>query len=152
MALLQLVLAYCLQQGGLRSTACWASAVGLADISNVALLNRLRGGVSAPAKSSRGILPQGYIGVNFFRLNCRHGDPCVIRRNPLCCALVKTHINSLPFLLCALRHRRVGRYPERERQPGLEIQPVQPALSFGIVVAVSAKERHVRCRKSRNIP
>src|SRR4051812_7880670 len=42
-ALLRLVLAYCLRQGGLRSTACWASAVGLADISNVALLNRLRG-------------------------------------------------------------------------------------------------------------
>jgi hypothetical protein len=41
--LLRLVLAYCLGQGGLRSTASWASAVGLADISNVALLNRLRG-------------------------------------------------------------------------------------------------------------
>jgi DDE family transposase len=42
-ALLRLVLAYCLKQGGLRSTAAWASAIGLADISNVALLNRLRG-------------------------------------------------------------------------------------------------------------
>lgn len=42
-ALLRLVLAYCLRHGGLRSTASWASAVGLADISNVALLNRLRG-------------------------------------------------------------------------------------------------------------
>lgn len=42
-ALLRLVLAYCLRQGGLRSTACWASAVGLADISNMALLKRLRG-------------------------------------------------------------------------------------------------------------
>lgn len=42
-ALLRLVLAYCLRQGGLRSTAVWASAIGLADISNVALLNRLRG-------------------------------------------------------------------------------------------------------------
>jgi hypothetical protein len=42
-ALLRLVLGYCLRQGGLRSTACWASAIGLADISNVALLNRLRG-------------------------------------------------------------------------------------------------------------
>src|SRR3954466_5437213 len=41
--LLRVVLAYCLRQGGLRSTAAWASAVGLADISNVALLNRLRG-------------------------------------------------------------------------------------------------------------
>jgi hypothetical protein len=41
--LLRLGLAYCLRQGGLRSTAAWASAVGLADISNVALLNRLRG-------------------------------------------------------------------------------------------------------------
>ena len=42
-ALLRLALAYYLRQGGLRSTAAWASAVGLADISNVALLNRLRG-------------------------------------------------------------------------------------------------------------
>jgi len=39
----RLVLAYYLRQGGLRSTAAWASAVGLADISKVALLNRLRG-------------------------------------------------------------------------------------------------------------
>jgi hypothetical protein len=42
-ALLRLVLAYCLRQGGLRATAAWASAMGLADISNVAVLNRLRG-------------------------------------------------------------------------------------------------------------
>jgi Transposase DDE domain len=42
-ALLRLVLAYCLRQGGLRSTAAWASGIGLADISNVAVLNRLRG-------------------------------------------------------------------------------------------------------------
>jgi Transposase DDE domain len=40
--LLRLVLAYCLGQGGLRSTAAWASAIGLVDISNVALLQRLR--------------------------------------------------------------------------------------------------------------
>src|SRR5712691_488336 len=40
--LLRLVLAYCLGQGGLRSTAAWASAIGLADLSNVALLYRLR--------------------------------------------------------------------------------------------------------------
>src|SRR3954451_21668054 len=39
-ALLRLVLAYGLRQGGLRSTAAWASAVGLADISNLALLTR----------------------------------------------------------------------------------------------------------------
>src|SRR4029079_12228680 len=42
-ALFGLALAYYLRQGGLRSTAAWASAVWLADISNVALLNRLRG-------------------------------------------------------------------------------------------------------------
>ena len=42
-ALLRLILAYCLGQRGLRSTAAWASAIGLADISNVALLYRLRG-------------------------------------------------------------------------------------------------------------
>lgn len=40
--LLRLILAYCLGQGGLRSTAAWASAIGLADISNVGLLQRLR--------------------------------------------------------------------------------------------------------------
>jgi hypothetical protein len=40
--LLRLVLAYCLGKGGLRLTASWAAAVGLVDISNVALLNRLR--------------------------------------------------------------------------------------------------------------
>ena len=40
--LLRLILAYCLGPGGLRSTAAWASAVGLAELSNVALLQRLR--------------------------------------------------------------------------------------------------------------
>lgn len=41
--LLRLILAYCLGGRGLRSTAAWSSATGLADISNVALLKRLRG-------------------------------------------------------------------------------------------------------------
>jgi hypothetical protein len=40
--LLRMVLAYCLGERGLRSTAAWASAVGLVDVSNVALLYRLR--------------------------------------------------------------------------------------------------------------
>src|SRR5919197_861486 len=40
--LLRLVLAYCLGERGLRSTAAWATSVGLADMSNVALLYRLR--------------------------------------------------------------------------------------------------------------
>src|SRR6266705_4284612 len=40
--LLRLILAYCLGERGLRSTAVWATAVGLVDISNVALLYRLR--------------------------------------------------------------------------------------------------------------
>jgi hypothetical protein len=40
--LLRLILAYCLGERGLRSTAGWAASVGLADISNVALLYRLR--------------------------------------------------------------------------------------------------------------
>jgi Transposase DDE domain len=40
--LLRLILAYCLGSRGLRSTAAWATAVGLADLSNVALLQRLR--------------------------------------------------------------------------------------------------------------
>jgi hypothetical protein len=40
--LLRMIFAYCLGPRGLRSTAAWASAVGLVDISNVALLYRLR--------------------------------------------------------------------------------------------------------------
>ena len=40
--LLRLILRYCLGEGGLRSAVTWASAVGLADLSNVALLYRLR--------------------------------------------------------------------------------------------------------------
>lgn len=40
--LLRLILAYCLGERGLRSTAAWATSIGLADISNVALLYRLR--------------------------------------------------------------------------------------------------------------
>jgi hypothetical protein len=40
--LLRLILAYCLGDRGLRLTCAWAAASGLADISNVALLYRLR--------------------------------------------------------------------------------------------------------------
>src|SRR5580700_11826009 len=40
--LLRLVLAYCLGERGLRLTAAWAASIGLVDISNVALLYRLR--------------------------------------------------------------------------------------------------------------
>lgn len=40
--LLRLILGYCLSERGLRSTAAWATAMGLVDISNVALLYRLR--------------------------------------------------------------------------------------------------------------
>jgi hypothetical protein len=40
--LLRMILAYCLGDRGLRSTAAWATAIGLVDISNVALLYRLR--------------------------------------------------------------------------------------------------------------
>jgi IS4 transposase len=40
--LLRMILAYCLSERGLRSTAAWAAAIGLVDISNVALLYRLR--------------------------------------------------------------------------------------------------------------
>lgn len=40
--LLRVVLAYCLGEKGLRSTAAWAASTGLADISNVAVLYRLR--------------------------------------------------------------------------------------------------------------
>jgi hypothetical protein len=40
--LLRLILAYCLGDRGLRSTVAWATSIGLADLSNVALLYRLR--------------------------------------------------------------------------------------------------------------
>lgn len=40
--LLRLILAYCLGERGLRATVGWAGAIGLPDISNVALLYRLR--------------------------------------------------------------------------------------------------------------
>jgi hypothetical protein len=40
--LLRFTLAYCLSEMGLRLTAAWGSAMGLADLSNVALLGRLR--------------------------------------------------------------------------------------------------------------
>lgn len=39
---LRMILAYCLGERGLRGTAAWATSMGLADISNVALLYRLR--------------------------------------------------------------------------------------------------------------
>lgn len=40
--LLRVTLAYCLGHMGLRATAAWAEAIGLASLSNVALLRRLR--------------------------------------------------------------------------------------------------------------
>jgi len=40
--LLRLILAYCLGKRGLRLTTAWATSIGLADLSNVALLYRLR--------------------------------------------------------------------------------------------------------------
>jgi hypothetical protein len=40
--LLRLILAYCLGERGLRATAAWATAIGLVDVSNVAVLYRLR--------------------------------------------------------------------------------------------------------------
>jgi hypothetical protein len=40
--LLRLILAYCLGGMGLRSACAWAASTGLADLSNVALLKRLR--------------------------------------------------------------------------------------------------------------
>ena len=40
--LLRMILAYCLGERGLRSTAAWAASIGLVNISNVALLYRLQ--------------------------------------------------------------------------------------------------------------
>src|SRR5919204_2204022 len=42
---LRLVLAYCWGTRGLRVTAAWAEAIGLASLSNVALLKRLQNSV-----------------------------------------------------------------------------------------------------------
>jgi hypothetical protein len=67
--LLRLILAYCLGGMGLRSTSAWAASAGLADLSNVALLKRLRkstawmehlvsqllGGSAVPAAAGRPI-------------------------------------------------------------------------------------------------
>src|SRR5882672_11283868 len=39
---LRMILAYCLSERGLRSTAAWGTSIGLVDVSNVALLYRLR--------------------------------------------------------------------------------------------------------------
>src|SRR5260370_28563353 len=39
--LLRPILAYCLGPGGLRSTAAWAGAIGLVDLSHLGLLPRL---------------------------------------------------------------------------------------------------------------
>jgi hypothetical protein len=39
---LRLILVYCLGDMGLRTTSAWASSIGLADLSSVALLKRLR--------------------------------------------------------------------------------------------------------------
>ena len=44
--LLRFIFAYCLGKSGLRLTAAWADGIGLASISNVALLGRLRNAVS----------------------------------------------------------------------------------------------------------
>ena len=41
-AMLRMILAYCLGGGGLRSTAAWAASIGLADVADTALLYRLR--------------------------------------------------------------------------------------------------------------
>ena len=43
--LLRFILAYCLGKWGLRLTAAWAEGIGLASVSNVALLGRLRNAV-----------------------------------------------------------------------------------------------------------
>ncbi len=40
--LLRMILAYCLGHQGLRATTAWAASIGLVDVSNVALLYRLR--------------------------------------------------------------------------------------------------------------
>lgn len=40
--LLRMILAYCLGDGGFRSTSAWATSIGLVDISGVGLLYRLR--------------------------------------------------------------------------------------------------------------
>ena len=40
--MLRMIFAYCIGDGGLRSTAAWAASIGLVDVANTALLYRLR--------------------------------------------------------------------------------------------------------------
>jgi hypothetical protein len=62
-ALLRLVLAFCLGEWGLRSTATWSTAIGLADLSNDALLYRLRqcGEWFAARTGRRGLAERGHL-------------------------------------------------------------------------------------------
>jgi hypothetical protein len=69
--LLQLVLAYCLGLMGLRLTAAWAEAVGLASLSNVALLGRLRNAVPWLESILARLLAQAAVGSR--------GDVCAGR-------------------------------------------------------------------------
>src|SRR3954465_1427688 len=64
--LLRFTLAYCLGEMGLRLTAAWGAALGLADVSNLALLCRLRNTdprlpppLGAPLQAERPAAAQG---------------------------------------------------------------------------------------------
>jgi hypothetical protein len=72
--LLRLTLAYCLGAMGLRLTAAWAETVGLASLSNVALLKRLRKTVPWLENPRR---PSDRCGRGHFGCGCgkRSADP-----------------------------------------------------------------------------
>jgi hypothetical protein len=61
--LLRLILACCLGERGLRLTAAWAEAIGLASMSNVALLGRLRNAVPWLEKILARLLGQAAAGT-----------------------------------------------------------------------------------------
>ena len=51
--LLRLIMAYCLGERGLRATAAWATAIGLVDVSNVAVLGCVDVEIGWPCWSAR---------------------------------------------------------------------------------------------------
>jgi hypothetical protein len=57
--LLRLTLSYCLGHAGLRGTAAWAEAIGVASVSDVALLGRFRNTAQWLSRLVAGIVARG---------------------------------------------------------------------------------------------
>lgn len=90
--LLRLILACCLGDRGLRLTAAWAASVGLVDISNVALLYRLRRCEIAGAAGGSGPAPTASRG----RL-IRISDATTVPRRATSCAAF-----TAPSIVCSV--------------------------------------------------